>query len=219
MIYPNNTDMHGIIQRAEAYGHASLRHTHTYAGVPSDEQRRFERIVWGRIGQEWLRSICSLNDYIYTEDPTDARTSDQYDIMISGKKIDVKLSKRSGVLCQVNAALRRHPIDYYCFLSANTNTYTPQTRITALGWMLFRDFWTQSTHVPYGQLIPGTSYKQFFKGGSNILIGQDVLLPFEDTLQDLTGVPVYDFAYIQDTLLWHDALHHQATYYRDEDNF
>ncbi len=179
LLYPK--DMSSIIADARDYADHSSAYTHDYAGW-GDQYKKHERIMWGRIGQGWLRAVCTLNDIPFEDDPSDYTEADTCDLVINSQRVDVKTWKASGVPYQVNAALRQHAVDYYCFLESLTNDIA-SPRIVPHGFIDFATFWQRSAHVPHGQIIPGTSYTQRYHNGSNILQDTTDIEPIEVRLR------------------------------------
>lgn len=184
--YPMPADIAAIVGAAHAYADLSCNYTHDYGGW-EDQHKKHERIMWGRIGQGWVRMVCELNRLPFTDDPSDYTEHDGYDIAVQNQRIDVKTWKASGVAYQVNAALAHHPVEWYCFLRSATNDVL-NPRIIPQGCIPFADFWQHSTHVRCGQVIPGTTYIQRYQNGSNILCNVSVIIPFERALLQMAGM-------------------------------
>lgn len=149
---------------AREYAFVSLDHTHTYDGVPDDRKKRYERILTGQLGQQFLMKFCQLNGIDCTSDNTSYMQDDNFDLIINGHIIDVK-TENSGIECQVNASLKNKQVDGYFFLKTDRKL----SYIEPLGMITKDNYFNIATFVKQGEIIPNTNFKQFLPQGTYTL--------------------------------------------------
>jgi hypothetical protein len=149
-------------KRAEDYAEKSINHTHDYAGW-DDQYKKKSRITIGRFGQEWLIEYCQLNGLEYKADKSSYTESDDFDVEICGKVMDVKTSISEAFTGQVSPGCRNKThINAFCFFLTNHDL----SFIEPLGFMQYEDFWSVCTHIGFGQEIRRTGITNRFRGGS-----------------------------------------------------
>jgi hypothetical protein len=122
-----------------------------------------------------------LNDIEFEDDPTDYTQNDIFDIIVRGKRWDVKTCHFFGVPYQVNTTVKKHPVEFYCFLQGtayNIDGAITSGGIRPLGLISYANFWKYSRHVPCGEQIPGKAIVQSYRNGSNILCDTSHIKPF-----------------------------------------
>jgi hypothetical protein len=78
----------------------------------------------GKVGEKLLAELCRSNgiDHIYTNDDTNS-TDGTYDIIISGKKIEVKTARIGVQKTFQHETLRARGYDFYIFVAVKPNEF------------------------------------------------------------------------------------------------
>ena len=180
MKYPYSIE---ILKRADAYAKKSLKYTYSYSGWEDETgtSRQYDRILIGRFGQEWVADYCRLNRIKVIFDESDYRVADNFDLIIIDSIVDVKTTMVSTIPCQVNAALAKKDVDFYCFIRLDRNF----TFVEPLGFISQDLYFKYAQKINYNECFPKTSIRNKFKNGSYIL-KRSFLSCFETTIKTLT---------------------------------
>jgi hypothetical protein len=168
-----------MLELARLYAKESLEYTHSYDGWEDQNQtvKQMQRILVGRFGQRWVAEICRLNNIPMNFDESDVKISDDLDMTIIDTIVDVKTTATNSISCQVNAALKSHNVDAYCFLRTDKKL----TYVEALGFILQDRYFKCAVKVECGEFFPGTKLANRFANGSYVL-DRKHLLPFDAVL-------------------------------------
>ena len=176
--YPKYPVLSTVIERARLYAIDSYSYTHDHKGWET-QQSKSQRILTGRVGQEWVSAFCVINGIKNKPDTSSHKDNDEYDLIICGKTIDVKITAVSHCFAsQVNNTSIKQKIDYYCFLLTDKKF----TYIQPVGFISHSNYVRAAVNVPQGACIPGSTIKQIFRDGSRFLIDDTGMLPFWETL-------------------------------------
>lgn len=180
MKYPYSIE---ILKCADTYAKKSLKYTYSYTGWESEAgtEAQYQRILTGRFGQEWVASYCRLNRIKVISDESDYRVADNFDLIIIDSIVDVKTTMVSIIPCQVNAALAKKDVDFYCFIRLDRNFIF----VEPFGFISQDLYFKYAQKINYNECFPKTSIRNKFKNGSYIL-KRSFLSCFETTIKTLT---------------------------------
>ena len=166
------------LMEAKAYALESMNHTMNYDGW-ADQHRKLNRIVYGKFAQIYVADWCQVNGINYKKDISTPYIEDKEDIIIQGKRVDVKCSCIPSLVGQVSPGVVNSDCDYFCFLLLCRRL----TWVEPHGFISCDNYRRGMIEVLKDQKIPETNIIQRF--GSSYFLSSDSrknLLPFVQTL-------------------------------------
>lgn len=167
--YPVSTK---LMTEARLYANDSIQHTMDYHGW-KDQHKKKERITYGKFGQLWVAEFCRLNGVNHAKDNSSPTMADDLDLLIRGRKIDVKTTV-SNLVGQVSPGVIEKECDDYCFLITDRQC----SYVNPIGFVSKDDYIEHATCVEEGDIIPGTNFRQRFSRSYFLPANSLVLRPF-----------------------------------------
>lgn len=168
--YPVSTS---LITEARLYANDSIQHTMDYHGW-SDQHQKQERITYGKFGQLWVAEFCKLNGIDHKKDRSSPKVADDLDLLIRGRKIDVKTTVSNSFVGQVSPGVIDKECDDYCFLITDKQC----SYVKPIGFVSKGDYIEHANCVEEGDIMPGTSVRQRFSRSYFLPADSIVLQPF-----------------------------------------
>lgn len=173
------------ITDAQEYANASISYTYDYQGWEDQKgtNKKYNRILIGRFGQEWLYNFCKLNNLNVEKDRSSYKENDKYDLMISGKLVDVKTSISELFIGQISPGCYKNElIDIYCFILTDEQI----SFIEPIGFISRGKFIENCYYVPHNGLIRGKIENRFLEG--SYFIDRNNIYDFYGGIKLLKGI-------------------------------
>lgn len=163
-----------LLTEARLYCQDSIQHTMDYEGW-DDQHEKQARITYGKFGQLWVAEFCRLNGIPHSKDRSSPKYADDLDLMIHNKRVDVKTTVYKDLVGQISPGVINKDCDEYCFVVTDKQC----TFVTPIGFVSKQEYKEHCIFVKQGEVIPGTTLTQRFRGGSYFIqANTKVLRPF-----------------------------------------